>query len=150
MPFVAYQEELPVLIKNTKEELENIKYMEFTSIKEVEYAEMINGVIYFDKEEVDTIKTKMLRDKYSNIVQQALNNFANTRLYDDIFTACSYANSTNEKFKQEAEYCIKLRDDTWAMCYQILDDVVDGKRDIPSEEELLAELPVGSAKWPNE
>ena len=149
MPFVAYQEELPVLIKNTKEELENIKYMEFTSIEEVDYAEMINGVIYFDKEQVDTIKTKMLRDKYSNIVQKALDDFAGTRLYDSIMSVCSYANSTNEKFKIEAEYCVKLRDDTWAMCYQILDDVVDGKRDIPSKEELLQELPVGSAEWPN-
>ena len=149
MPFVAYQEELPVLIKNTKEELENITYMEFTSIKEVEYAEMINGIIYFDKEQVDTIKTKMLRDRYSNVVQKALDDFAGTRLYDSIMSVCSYANSTNEKFKIEAEYCVKLRDDTWAMCYQILDDVVDGKRDIPTEEELLAELPVGSAVWPN-
>lgn len=149
MPFVAYQEELPVLIKNTKEELENITYMEFTSIEEVEYAEMINGVIYFDKEKVDTIKTKMLRDKYSNVVQKALDDFSNTRLYDSIFTACSYANSTNEKFRVEAEYCVKLRDDTWAMCYQILNEVVDGIRDIPTEEELLQELPIGSAEWPN-
>ena len=150
MSFVAYQEELPVLIKNTKEELESITYMEFTSIEEVEFAEMINGVIYTDEEQANIIKTKLLRDKYDNIVQKALDDFAATRLYSGIMSVCSYANSTNEKFKVEAEYCIKLRDDTWTMCYQILDDVINGNREIPTEEELLQELPVGSAKWPNE
>lgn len=60
--------------------------------------------------------------------------------YDNIFTACSYANSTNPKFKAEADVCIEWRDRVWEYCYNLLDNVVAGQREIPTVEELLADL----------
>ena len=60
--------------------------------------------------------------------------------YDNIFTACSYANSTNTKFRAEAEACIAWRDRVWEYCYAALDEVIAGLREIPTAEELLAEL----------
>ena len=86
----------------------------------------------------------------TDAVQSALDNFAKTRGYDGIMSACSYSNSTDAQFKLEADYCIQLRDTTWRMGYAILAEVKAGTRLIPSVEELIAELPVGSAKWPDE
>lgn len=90
----------------------------------------------------------LIQQQLTNTVQQALDTFAQTRGYDGIMSACSYFNSTDPIFRLEADYCIQLRDTTWRMGYQILDQVKSGLRQIPTADELLAELPVGSAKWP--
>ena len=60
--------------------------------------------------------------------------------YDNIFTACSYANSTDAKFRAEGETCVAWRDRVWRYCYNVLDAVMAGLRSIPTVEELLAEL----------
>lgn len=60
--------------------------------------------------------------------------------YDNIFTACSYANSTDDKFRAEGETCVAWRDRVWRYCYNVLDEVMAGRRSIPTVEELLAEL----------
>lgn len=91
-----------------------------------------------------------IQKQMTDAVQVALDNFAKTRGYDGIMSACSYSNSTDAQFKLEADYCIALRDTTWRMGYAILAEVKAGTRPIPSVEELIAELPVGSAKWPDE
>ena len=91
-----------------------------------------------------------VQKQMTDAVQAALDNFAKTRGYDGIMSACSYSNSTDAQFKLEADYCIQLRDTTWRMGYAILAEVKAGTRPIPSVEELIAELPVGSAKWPDE
>lgn len=97
-------------------------------------------------EEIEASIQKRLTDA----VQYALDSFAQTRGYDGIMSACSYANSTDAQFKIEADYCITLRDETWRMGYAIVADVKAGLRPIPTIEELIDELPVGSAKWPDE
>ena len=91
-----------------------------------------------------------VQEQMTDAVQAALDNFAKTRGYDGIMSACSYSNSTDAQFKLEADYCIQLRDTTWRMGYAILAEVKTGTRPIPSIEELIAELPVGGAKWPDE
>ena len=79
---------------------------------------------------------KMLTDA----VQAWMDETVQEKGYDNIFTACSYANSTNPKFKAEADACIEWRDRVWEYCYAALDNVVAGQREIPTVEELLAEL----------
>ena len=91
-----------------------------------------------------------IQKQMTDAVQTALDNFAKTRGYDGIMSACSYSNSTDAQFKLEADYCIALRDTTWRKGYEILAEVKAGNRPVPSVEELIAELPVGSAKWPDE
>lgn len=98
---------------------------------------------------IDKQSQERLIEYYSNIIQKALNTFAKTRRYDDIFTACSYFNSTDPIFAKEGQYCIELRDKTWRKGYQILDEVLAGIRDIPTEEELVELLPVFEATWPD-
>lgn len=91
-----------------------------------------------------------LQTQMTDAVQYTLDAFAKTRGYDGIMSACSYSNSTDAQFKLEADYCIQLRDTTWRMGYAILAEVKAGNRPVPTVEELIAELPVGSAKWPDE
>ena len=112
-----------------------------------------NGSVYIEGTEPEKpreVFERELQVKMTNAVQSALDNFAKTRGYDGIMSACSYSNSTDAQFKLEADYCIQLRDTTWRMGYAILADVKAGTRPIPSVGELIAELPVGSAKWPDE
>lgn len=87
-------------------------------------------------------------DQYTQIIQAALDTFAQTRHYDGIMSACSYAESTDPIFAAEAAYCIRLRDETWRQAYNIMDAVLAGTRPLMTIEELIAELPIGSAQWP--
>jgi hypothetical protein len=83
---------------------------------------------------------------YTAAVQARLDDFARTRGYDGILSACSYASSTNAKFSAEGQYCVSARDKTWAKCYAIMAEVESGKRQMPTLGEIMAELPVLS--WP--
>lgn len=74
-------------------------------------------------------------------VQKHLDFVARTRNYDGILSLCSYALSTKNKFKGEGEAGLAWRDDCWEYCYQVLADVQNELRTIPTSEELVAELP---------
>lgn len=79
-------------------------------------------------------------------VQQRLDDFARTRGYDGILSACTYANSTLPRFAIEGARCVSLRDETWAACYDVLAQVQAGTRPVPTWAELEAELP--ALTWP--
>jgi hypothetical protein len=79
--------------------------------------------------------------------QQRLDDFARTRNYDGILSACTYATSTVPKFQAEGQYCVEARDDTWATLYTLLAEVEAGTRPIPSGfSDIEPELPV--LAWP--
>ena len=83
---------------------------------------------------------------FTNAIQQHLDGFAQTRNYDGILSAATYATSTVPKFAAEGQYAVEARDSTWAGAYAILDAVLVGVRPMPSIEEVIAELPV--LAWP--
>lgn len=89
-------------------------------------------------------------DVYKVYVQAALDSFAATRGYDDIHTAASYNTSSDAQFALEGKYCDELRTTTWRQCWDILAKVKAGEMPQPTKEELVAMLPIGSAKWPDE
>ncbi|HEY9155573.1 MAG TPA: hypothetical protein VIM69_10600 [Opitutaceae bacterium] len=90
-----------------------------------------------------------LRDTIVAAAQDALNTFAATRGYDGILSACTYATSTVPQFAAEGAYCVMLRDQTWAVLYQMLAEVEAGTRPIPSGfDDIASELPTASAEWP--
>ena len=78
--------------------------------------------------------------------RQRLDDFARTRNYDNILSACTYATSTVAKFCAEGQYCVDARDATWNACYVILADVQAGTRPMPTLEQIMSELPV--LEWP--
>jgi hypothetical protein len=82
-----------------------------------------------------------------NAVQNRLDTFAQTRNYDGILSACTYATSTVPKFAADGQYAVNARDAAWATCYQIMTDVQAGTRPLPTVEQVLSELP--ALVWPN-
>ncbi len=91
---------------------------------------------------------EQLRARLTAAIQERLDAFARTRLYDGIQSASTYAASGNPAFAAEGRRCVALRDDTWAAAYVLLDAVLAGARPAPTLEELWAELP--ALTWPEE
>jgi hypothetical protein len=88
-----------------------------------------------------------IKKQLTDGVQRYMDETAQTRGYDNIHTACSYVNSTDAIFAQEGAACLAWRDQVWRTCYNILDQVMNGDREVPSLEELIEELPV--LNWEN-
>lgn len=86
-------------------------------------------------------KQTLIQAQLTVTVQSWMDKAVQARNYDNIHTACTYANSTDEIFKAEGKACIMWRDDVWRACYNILNEVLSGTREIPTAEELIAELP---------
>lgn len=81
-------------------------------------------------------------------VQGLLDSKAAERNYDNIFTALTYIESKNPKFKAEAEALRDWRDKMWTKCYEYLADVEAGKIKIPNNwDEVIPYLP--SFTWPS-
>ena len=87
---------------------------------------------------------------YDDIVAQTqtrLDSFANTRGYDGILSACTYATSPTPKFASEGQYCVQQRDATWATLYTMLGEVQTGVRPMPTAfSDIESELP--ALVWP--
>lgn len=80
-------------------------------------------------------------------IQDRLDAFARTRNYDNILSACTYATSTVPKFAAEGQYCVDARDATWSAAYEMLTEVEQGTRPVPSSiADIEAELP--ALEWP--
>jgi hypothetical protein len=79
--------------------------------------------------------------------QARLDEFARTRAYDGILSACTYATSGVPKFAAEGQYCVNARDLTWAALYAIQAQVQAGTRPAPARfQDLEADLP--ALQWP--
>ena len=75
-------------------------------------------------------------------VQQHMDDQAKALGYDDIKSAATYAEETAvPKFQAEGQAFRAWRSLVWAACYQIMDEVSAGDRSVPSDAELIAELP---------
>jgi len=74
-------------------------------------------------------------------IQRRLDDFARTRNYDNILSACTYATSSVPKFAAEGKYCVSARDATWNTCYSILADVQTNARPMPTFNQIISELP---------
>ncbi len=88
-----------------------------------------------------------LQDDIVAQTQARLDTFAQTRNYDGILSACTYATSTVATFQAEGQYCVEARDDTWSTLYTILAEVQAGTRPVPTGyADIEPDLPV--LAWP--
>jgi len=79
-------------------------------------------------------------------IQERLDTFAQTRYYDNILSAASYATSEIPQWQTEGQYAVAIRDATWAKAHEILMAVEAEEQEFPIIEEVMAELP--ELKWP--
>lgn len=74
--------------------------------------------------------------------QDRLDDFARTRNYDGILSACTYATSAVPKFHSEGTQCVAARDATWAALYAYMAQVQAGTKPMPAGfSDVEAELP---------
>jgi len=78
--------------------------------------------------------------RYTQQVQSYLDTTAQERGYDGILSLCTYATSSNDKFKLEGQAGVIWRDAVWTKCYEILAEVQAGTREVPTD--IISELPV--------
>lgn len=94
-----------------------------------------------------TSKATALKDNIEQQTQKRLDDFAKTRNYDSILSACTYATSSVPKFQAEGQYCVVARDETWATLYTILAEVEAGVYPMPTSfADIEPELP--ALVWP--
>lgn len=90
---------------------------------------------------------KALQDSIVAATQARLDDFASTRNYDNILSACTYATSAVPQFAAEGQYCVSARDATWTVLYQIMAEVQAGTRPAPTGyADIEPDLPV--LAWP--
>lgn len=89
----------------------------------------------------------LLEQAIVDATQNRLDDFARTRNYDGILSACTYAASTVAKFAAEGQYCVNARDSTWSALYTVLAEVQAGTRAMPAGyADIEPSLP--ALEWP--
>lgn len=104
------------------------------------------AVLPEDPPVVATPSLDEVRAQLTLAVQAYLDRTAKERGYDGILSCSTYTTSTNVQFAAEGQACVSWRDAVWVACYAIMADVLAGNRPVPTEGELIAELPVMA--WP--
>ena len=98
-------------------------------------------------DEVQAREAQALQQMIVGATQVRLDGFAQTRGYDGILAACTYATSVIPQFQKEGQYAVSLRDATWAKLYEIQAEVVAGTRPAPQGiDDVVGELP--EMVWP--
>ena len=88
-----------------------------------------------------------LLNEMKELVQAHIDQVAREMAYTDGLHAASYVASTIEAWAAEAQAFVAWRDSVWVAAISILYDCKSGLREIPSADDLLAELP--AMEWPN-
>lgn len=116
----------------------------FESEQQIECGDTVNPETFEVTPRV--ISSEELIKGYQTQIQTRLDEFAQSRGYDGIMSACTYATSTVEKFRVEGQYCVDVRDATWSKCYEILALWEQGAVEVNSYEDIESQLPV--LEWP--
>lgn len=86
--------------------------------------------------------TEQTITRLEKCLDKHLDNVANSYRYESIRTMVTYATSEHPTFGNEGKAAVKFRDAVYAYGLQCIEDVQNGVRDIPTEEQLIAELPI--------
>lgn len=85
---------------------------------------------------------ELLQKRYEAFVEAYMDSIVQERNYNSVESCIGkYILSPNAKYRAEAEAVNQWNSECWDKCYEILAEVESGKRAIPSEQELIAELP---------
>lgn len=120
------------------------KYAENCLITDKKVIESWDGTLWLEGDEPQPPKEVLearIQKQLTNAVQRVLDKKAQELLYDSCLSVCSYIDTGVPKFDAEGKAFRAWRSAVWAKGYEILAQVQSGERDIPTEEELIAELP---------
>lgn len=96
-----------------------------------------------DPPEITPEAAEILQTRIATEAQSRLDTWAQSRGYDGILSACTYATSQIPRFQAEGQHCVDLRDQTWARLYEILAEVEAGTRPVPlSLADIEVDLPM--------
>ena len=111
-------------------------------IEEIEAAEGVRQfqIVAIPEPTIEELQAQ-IQAQLTNAVQHVLDAKAQELLYDNCLSVCSYIDTGVPKFDAEGRAFRVWRSAVWAKGYEILDQVKAGYRPIPTEEELIAELP---------
>lgn len=84
---------------------------------------------------------QQIQQEFTNAIQSYLDSKAQELNYDSCLSVCSYVDTGVQKFDDEGKAFRSWRSAVWAKGYEILAQVQSGEREIPTTEELFAELP---------
>ncbi len=91
---------------------------------------------------IDQTKAQaIIQERLANALDARLDAFALTRKYNSIISAASFSTSNVPQFATEGLRAIELRDTSWVKFIAIMDEVRDNKREMPTPEQLIQELP---------
>jgi len=91
-------------------------------------------------EALPVVHFQALVKQFDAAVEAYLHAGATAHGYTNIERACMYAAYQNP-FQAESQSYVEWVGKVWAYCYQVLELVEDGVRQIPTVEELISELP---------
>lgn len=89
-----------------------------------------------------------IKKQLEQLVQDWLDSEAQKLNYDNLDSTAKYLFCDDPVFKTEAIAFSKWAGRVWRKCYQIVDEVVAGTREIPTTEQLFAELPQLNIEYP--
>ena len=99
----------------------------------------VEGISVIDSPVKETPEQVVAR--LESVVDRYLDTQAQSLRYDSIKTIVTYRDDENPKFKAEGVAGYKLRSVVYTKSIQIMNDVVAGNRPVPTETQLLAEMP---------
>ncbi len=101
-----------------------------------DYVEIVGSDI-----DVNALSAEETQKFFTTVVQNLMDTEATKLGYDNCNSVCTYVNTGVQKFDDEGNAFRAWRSAVWSKGYEILAEVKEGKRAIPTVEELLAELP---------
>jgi hypothetical protein len=113
-----------------------ISFKDEATPAQITAAQAIADAWDFDAETAEQIIARL-----EGALDRHLDGVANQYRYESIRTMVTYATSEHPVFGAEGRAAVAYRDAVYAYGIQCITDVNDGLRTIPTEAELIAELP---------
>ena len=136
--FYAYKDGKNVAGSPSEEKLkelcDKLKITDYTISQEAPKRPIVELTAEQQKAKIKKTLLKAVDDYMDKTVRE--------RGYDNIAKCVTYAGDEDPIFNREGTAAKKWRSKVYRKCYSILAEVEAGEREIPTVEELIAELPV--------
>lgn len=120
------------------------EYYKTIGMTEMEVEQAYNGLWYVKgyapKQSQEEINAQT-QARLTQAIQDHLDTKAQELNYDSCLSVCSYVDTGVEKFDAEGKAFRAWRSAVWNKGYEILNACLAGEREVPTEAELIAELP---------